>query len=180
MLETANADPPPPDGSTAMGWAGGRERGGGEERGRGGKRSAPASTKWRVLYRDNSSVRSNCSFTRGLCRNESTSLEGKALLEPSLAMPIDSRSSIAGSSCEHRAREAPRQHARAQQGSSACAHRQQRFDDFQFRRGEPTGHLGEFVSACVYNVGVSVARHRGRRSHIFQGGPFACNLRRPR
>jgi hypothetical protein len=67
MEDTANADEPPPLGSTA-------------------------STKWRVLLRERSSMMSTGTLTRGRStRKRSTSAEGKALVLESALMPIDSR-----------------------------------------------------------------------------------------
>jgi len=70
---TANADEPPPAGSTA-------------------------STKCRVLYRERDPMMSMGILARGRVRKRSTSVEGKALLLPSALMPMLSRRSMAGSS----------------------------------------------------------------------------------
>jgi hypothetical protein len=67
MEDTANADEPPPLGSTA-------------------------SMKWRVLLRESSSMMSTGTLTRGRSiRKRSTSAEGKALVLESALMPILSR-----------------------------------------------------------------------------------------
>jgi hypothetical protein len=68
----ANADAPPPDGSTAT-------------------------TTCRVLPARNSPPGSIVTRRRGLLRNASMSLEANALFDESAPMPIDSRRIIAGS-----------------------------------------------------------------------------------
>ena len=67
MLDTAKAEPPPPEGSTAI-------------------------TKWRVFQRESSSMMSTYTAVRLRLRKASTSADGKARCEPSEAMPMDSRS----------------------------------------------------------------------------------------
>lgn len=63
---TANAEDPPPEGSTA-------------------------SMKWFVLYRESWPIKSTGICARGPVRRRSTFAEGKALLDASAAMPMDSR-----------------------------------------------------------------------------------------